>query len=486
MSKAPKSPTNMLDRTAVNLVASLNSVAAALWAEKSKDIPKKDVNFYDYDGTRVYSYTKAEFLGLTELPANPAHTGLTGQGWNWTLAAAQEYVEKYGYLEIGQNYITDDGKTRLYVRIGKTEQFAVKLKFNQSIENGVTVDWGDGNTETPEASGDVTVSHTYAEEGDYIITMTAADGCSVRLGQGVNAGTTLAATGGNGKQFFTQGLRNLVGTSGRNALIALEIGTGVNDIGSGAFYFCHNLQSITVPSTLTTIHNLAFFGCTSLKGFVVPEGVTALGDYVFSYNYVAQSICLPDSLTTLGTHVFHGCTMLARLTLPEGVTSIPACAFRGLHAADVITLPDTIVGAVGNYAFKDCYALTSVKLPAGITSIGTYAFDQCHALEDIDLNEGLLTIGEGAFRSLFAVEAMVIPSTVTAIGGFAFLYNDGTNTFHVKATTPPTLEPTAFVEIGDPLVIYVPYSEDHSVYNAYLEAAGWSGRGDLIREEDAE
>ena len=38
---------------------------------------EKDVNFYDYDGTRLYSYTLAEAQALTVLPTPPEHEGLT-------------------------------------------------------------------------------------------------------------------------------------------------------------------------------------------------------------------------------------------------------------------------------------------------------------------------------------------------------------------------------------------------------------------------
>ena len=61
----------------------------------------KDVNFRDYDGTIVASYSAADFANLTALPANPSHDGLTAQGWNWTLVKAKAYVAKYGRLEIG-------------------------------------------------------------------------------------------------------------------------------------------------------------------------------------------------------------------------------------------------------------------------------------------------------------------------------------------------------------------------------------------------
>lgn len=53
------------------------------------------------------------------MPANPTHEGLTAQGWNWSLIDAKNYVNKYGKLNIGQMYITSDGKTRLYITLSE-------------------------------------------------------------------------------------------------------------------------------------------------------------------------------------------------------------------------------------------------------------------------------------------------------------------------------------------------------------------------------
>ena len=53
------------------------------------------------------------------MPANPDHSadGLTAQGWNWTLSDAKTYVAAYGRLDIGQMYITSDGKTHIYIHL---------------------------------------------------------------------------------------------------------------------------------------------------------------------------------------------------------------------------------------------------------------------------------------------------------------------------------------------------------------------------------
>lgn len=476
----------MSDQTGMIIADRLHSLTAALWAEKNPEVPLKDVNFYDYDGTVVYSYTKEEFLAMADMPANPAHTRLSAQGWNWTLEAAQDYVEKYGSCEIGQMYITDDGRTRLYIRIGRSENFAVHLKFNQSAANGVTVNWGDDSAaETAEAAGNVTMDHVYAAEGDYIITMSVADECSVRLGHSTTAGATLVNAGGSSACFFSQGLKALGGRTGRDALIALEIGAGVTDIGSVAFNYSMNLETITIPQEVEMLRSLAFVGCVSLKAVVVPAGVTNIGEIAFGWLSRATAICLPYALTSIKQGAFRQCGSVKRLSVPEGVTAIEQQTFSGANCAEVISIPDTIQGAIGNYAFECCYLITKLNIPVGVTSISNYAFACCYNLRHIELPEGVTTIGNGAFISCFGIEDFVIPSTVTKINAFAFLYNDGANSFHVRATTPPALEATAFTEVAGNLMIYVPYSEDHSILAAYVAATGWSGRADYIVEEPA-
>lgn len=65
-----------------------------------KPNPDDPVKFWDYDGTLLYSYTDAEALALTSLPPNPSHTGLTAEGWNWTLAEIKSYATDYSEADI--------------------------------------------------------------------------------------------------------------------------------------------------------------------------------------------------------------------------------------------------------------------------------------------------------------------------------------------------------------------------------------------------
>ena len=130
-----------------------------------------DITFYDYDGTIVTSWTLSELAAKTALPDYPSHDGLTCQGWNWSLADLKTTNRK---INVGAMYITDDGKTRIYIRL---EEGRTSPMLGVCPNGTVTVDWGDGTTpDTLTGASTTTVkwtpNHAYAAQGEYVIKMT--------------------------------------------------------------------------------------------------------------------------------------------------------------------------------------------------------------------------------------------------------------------------------------------------------------------------
>ena len=139
---------------------------------------EKDVNFYDYDGTRLYSYTKAEFMALNEMPELKAQEGFTAQNWNWTLQEAKNYLNKSDDLDIGQVCVTSDGKTRIYLEIDK---YTKSIYLNLRVKGAFSIDWGDGSAieQYSDTSGNYVEQikpHLYSTTGNYIITLTPING----------------------------------------------------------------------------------------------------------------------------------------------------------------------------------------------------------------------------------------------------------------------------------------------------------------------
>ena len=288
------------------------------WANSIANIPSGgsgDVTFYDYDGTVLHSFSKEEFLALNELPSLPTQPGLTCQGWNYDITNTKTYVEEYGKLDIGATYITDDGKSRLYIKIETEGRMTIPLYFSQTVVNGVTIDWGDGSdTQTLSGTGNINTSHTYANIGDYCIALTVSSGCTLELGYNILSYCVMGSTDKNGKVYC-------------NMLQKVEIGTGVTNIGDYAFTNCYSLASVVIPNSVTSIGGSSFQNCYPLASVVIPNSVTSIVN-TFQNCYSLASVVIPNSVTSIGIYAFTNCNSLASVVIPNSVTSIGNYAFQ--------------------------------------------------------------------------------------------------------------------------------------------------------------
>ena len=256
-----------------------------------------DVTFIDYDGSVLYSYSLAQAQALTELPALPTHDGLVCQGWNWTLDAIKALNRP---VTVGAMYITDDGATRLHIRIATVGRMTVPLYIGQTVSNGVSIDWGDGSAaETLAGTGNKNKKHTYAEPGDYVISLMPEDGCALSLGANTSSYCVMGKTGNNGRVYC-------------NMLQDVSIGKNVTSIGDYAFQYCYSLASITIPDEVTSIGISAFQSCYSLTSITIPDGVTSIGGSAFQNCYGMRY------------YDFSACTSVPTLSSTNAFSNIPS------------------------------------------------------------------------------------------------------------------------------------------------------------------
>lgn len=437
------------------------------------------VNFRDYDGTILHSFGKDEFLAMTELPELPTQAGLICQGWNWTMSEALDYVQKYGNLEIGATYITEDGKTRLYVSI-PSNGVTLPLYWYQSKENGVLIDWGDGSpTTSMSAKSYINTTHTYANKGDYIITMQVLDGTAL-LGKGNQYYCVLGdVSSGYADRVFANMLTKVeigekmnLGTYGLQycrGLSTITISESVNST-SRTFQYTSNLRYVVLPRTCKTLNGNDFFYCYGLRNVSLPPSVTTISAKAFAYCYSLQSINLPPLITAINDNTFSDCFSLSSVTIPQGCTMINSYAFNYCRSLSSVIIPNGVT-TIGAYAFQYCSSLSSVEMPESVTSLLTYAFYMCESLNSIRLSSGISTINEYTF-AYNSVKKFVIPSSVTRISANAFAYDRFTACFDFRASTAvPTLENTSgFAGIVANTKIVVP----DSLFDSWVAASNWS------------
>lgn len=143
-------------------------------------------------------------------------------------------------------------------------------------------------------------------------------------------------------------------------LRSLSIGEGVRSIGIDACYECRNLVSVSLPSTLTTLHDGAFSSCHRLR-----------------------EILLPPHLSSIGHGAFVGTYALRHITIPEGITCLPTDCFVS-SGIESISLPSTL-RVLERGVFFDCRHLRAVTLPASIERIGEYCFLHCDSLRQVTI-----------------------------------------------------------------------------------------------------
>ena len=239
----------------------------------------------------------------------------------------------------------------------------------------------------------------------------------------------------------------------------------VTRISENAFRENKNIESISIPETVTDIGTWAFYACNSLAAVHLPEGLTQIAQSLFSGCSHLVSVNIPSSVSTIDCYAFNGCSSLTSLNLPAGLSFIGRYAFNGTpwYAALYDEAPDGLfyIGSqlfgykgdkptgelvikngttcIGFNALSGCDGITSISIPSSIAYIDKDAFYGCTSLTAVHITDLAAWCGidfEEEFRSssnplskahhLYLngeeVIDLVIPEGVTSISDYAFDY----------------------------------------------------------------
>ncbi len=245
-------------------------------------------------------------------------------------------------------------------------------------------------------------------------------------------------------------------------------------IGSYAFAYMKQLESITLPANLTEIPEGAF-AYSGLTNMEIPAAITAIGEYAFAYSALT-GMDIPETVTSIGGYAFYGCAELETLTfgaenyeffgdyifahsgvsslvLPGNVTKIHDGMFEGCVNLTNVTFTNAVT-SIGAYAFKNC-GLTEFVIPNTVTSLAGGAFSGS-ALENIVFEEGgeTLVLGDwntakeeqSAFAGLESLTSVTL-ARISVIPAYLFANCTNLTTINLPASVE-TIGKYAFMNTG--------------------------------------
>lgn len=233
-------------------------------------------------------------------------------------------------------------------------------------------------------------------------------------------------------------------TAFRNrALTSITIPTTVTSIGNQAFYNCPNLTSIEIPNSVTSIGNSAFVLSGLTGSLIIPNSVTSIGEKAFAGCAFDGALTLGNSLKTISAEAFQGCGFKGDLIIPNSVTHIFRSAFENCGFDGKLVLGNSL-SEIYPYAFKNCAFTGDLVIPNSLSTIYYEAFCDCKFNGNLTLGNSVYTIESNAFYNCKFNGNLTIGNSVYRIGTDAF-YNCSFNGKLTAGTNLGRLSPSAFI-----------------------------------------
>ena len=191
-------------------------------------------------------------------------------------------------------------------------------------------------------------------------------------------------------------------------ITSLDIPDALTRIEKGAFSGT-NIKELTIPKTVKNLCMRAFSFCKKLKKLTLEPGPVIFGDEVFSNCSSLTSLILPDGFPYFGETVFDECTnVVAVMNVTDiaewcekapSISKFPVRAMQNDKPIVDLVIPEGVT-EIRPRAFFGCSDLRSVKIPKSVKRIGDDAFAGCPKLKSVEIPDTVESIGETSFDDI--------------------------------------------------------------------------------------
>lgn len=198
----------------------------------------------------------------------------------------------------------------------------------------------------------------------------------------------------------------------------------ITSIGANAFALCSGLESISISRYVNTIGEKAFFRCkaditvasdnanySSQDGVLFNKSKTILFQCP---KLKSGSYTLPATVITIEQSAFYACTNLTGITLPTALTTIKASAFYGCTGLTAMALPANLT-TIESSAFYQCKELTSLTIPSKVTTLGVSFANACEKLKTVSIPASVTSMGKDIFWGCSALTSIYVSNPTPLI-----------------------------------------------------------------------
>lgn len=179
----------------------------------------------------------------------------------------------------------------------------------------------------------------------------------------------------------------------------------LKEIGENAFSGCQNLESITIPNSVTKIGRDAFKGCNGLRNVNIGKQAVKSFRNVFG-GLGIKNVSIINGVISISEEAFRDCRTLETVTMSKSVKTIDDRAFMSCTRLKEVTInrdEEDVINqhipqkVIGEMAFMGCISLNNIEIPSSVTKIKMCAFLGCISLQQIYIPNNVRTIEQYVF-----------------------------------------------------------------------------------------
>ncbi len=201
----------------------------------------------------------------------------------------------------------------------------------------------------------------------------------------------------------------------------------------GTFRNCSGLTSVTIPNSVTSIGEYAFYNCSGLTSVTIPNSVTSIGDDAFRGCIGLTSVTIPNSVDSIGHGAFWGCSSLTSVTIGNSVISIGDNAFYYCTGLTTLNFNAINCGDFSSSHHPFYCPITTINIGDSVQRIPEYFAYNLDSLTSVTIGNSVTSIGSSAFWGCSGLTSITIPNSVTSIGSSAFSGCIGLTTLNFNA-----------------------------------------------------